>query len=124
MVSSVNKEATFAEETGFKFTYGTMSPTVKDATTAKAEASAVMISGTPVTATFKLAAASEAMTNAAASFTLQGAVDPQSTFAEGDVTVSTVYTLTAITEKQYDGSYVADTDTFTGAAATSVKAKP
>ncbi|MGN0339304.1 MAG: hypothetical protein ACI4D0_02290 [Lachnospira sp.] len=119
---SVNKTAAFDAETGFAFTYGTMSSTVKDAATAKAEASAVMESGTAVEALFMLKAASENMDGAAASFTLQGAVDPQSTFVEGDVTVKTVYTLTAITEKQYDGSYEAD-DAFTGAAATSVKAK-
>ena len=121
---SVNKDAQYAEATGFKFTYGTIDDKVANADAAKGQASAIMTNDTPVNAKFMLAAASEAMTGAAASFTLQGAVDPQSTFAEGDVTVSTVYTLTAITKKQYDNSYVKD-DTFGDTVAdTCVKAKP
>ena len=119
---SVNKTAQFQDD-AWKFTYGTMSETVTNESTAKAQDSLVLESGTAENVKFLLKAASENMEDAAASLTVQGAVDPQATFAEGDITIKTVYTLTAVTDKQADGSYEADTDQFTSAADTVVKEK-
>ena len=119
---SVNKTAAFASD-AFTFTYGTVDDTITNTATAKAQASLVLSSGTASNAKFGLKAASTNMEGAAASFKFQGAVDPQSAFAEGDVTVSAVYTLSMLTENQLSTGYEADTTTLTGAADTFVKAK-
>lgn len=119
---SVNKTASFASD-AFTFTYGTVDNNIKNATTAKAQASLVLSSGTASNAKFGLKAASTNMEKAAASFKFQGAVDPQSAFAEGDITVSAVYTLSMVTENQLTTGYEADTTALTDAADTFVKAK-
>lgn len=55
----------------------------------------------------------------ASGFTFDGVVNPNATFADGDVTVSTVFTLSVISQKQYDNGYKADKTNFgtTGSAA-------
>ena len=116
------KEAKFQDD-AFTYTYGAdVDSTITDATSANGIGAAILTNATAVENNFRLAAASDDMKDASASFTFKGKVDPQSTYADGDVTVSTVYTLTAITKNQYDKSWEAD-DTYTGVASTVVKAK-
>lgn len=118
---SINKTAAFANDV-YTFTYGTVDDKVKSTAEAKAQASAILASNTASNVKFGLKAASATMDGSAAAFTLQGAVDPQSSFAENDITLSAVYTLTLVTDSQLTNGYTAD-DTYTGAAATTVKTK-
>ena len=86
---------------------------VKDATTAQA-AGALVLSGTANSVDFKLAAFENDTVKAtnASGFTFDGVVNPNATFADGDVTVSTVFTLSVISQKQYDGGYDKPANTF------------
>lgn len=116
------KDATYQDD-AFTYTYGDdVDSTITNATSANGIGAAILANGAAVENNFRLAAASDNMKDASASFTFKGKVDPQSTYVDGDVTVSTVYTLTAITKNQYDKSWEAD-DTYTGVASTVVKAK-
>lgn len=93
---------------------------VNDATTAQA-AGALVLSETQNSVDFKLAAFENDTVKAtnASGFTFDGVVNPNATFADGDVTVSTVFTLSVISQKQYDNGYKADETNFgtTGSAA-------
>lgn len=93
---------------------------VKNATTAQT-AGALVLSETPNSVDFKLAAFENDTVKAtnASGFTFDGVVNPNATFADGDVTVSTVFTLSVISQKQYDNGYKADETNFgtTGSAA-------
>lgn len=86
---------------------------VKDETTAQA-AGALVLSGTANSVDFKLAAFENDTVKAtnASGFTFDGVVNPNATFADGDVTVSTVFTLSVISQKQYDGGYDKPAKTF------------
>lgn len=86
---------------------------VNNATTAQA-AGALVLSETPNSVDFKLAAFENDTVKAtnASGFTFDGVVNPNATFADGDVTVSTVFTLSVISQKQYDGGYDVPTQTF------------
>lgn len=92
---------------------------VNDATTAQA-AGALVLSETQNSVDFKLAAFENDTVKAtnASGFTFDGVVNPNATFADGDVTVSTVFTLSVISQKQYDNGYKADETNFgtTGSA--------
>lgn len=93
---------------------------VNNATTAQA-AGALVLSETQNSVDFKLAAFENDTVKAtnASGFTFDGVVNPNATFADGDVTVSTVFTLSVISQKQYDNGYKADEIHFgtTGSAA-------
>ena len=111
---SVDKTAQVSGE-DWKFTFNEIDETVKDAASATTKGGLAIIggAGSEAKATFALSAASgpNAVTEAAA-FKLVGAVNPQATYAEGDVTVTTVYTLTAVTEDQRTKGYEKDSTKF------------
>lgn len=120
---SVNKTATYSEDAGFGYTYGAIDKTVKDTNTAKAQASSILASGTPTNLKVGLKAASDTMEGSSAAFKFQGAVDPQSAFTANEIKVKAEYTLSMLTDNQLTTGYEKDTDTYTDAADTFVKAK-
>lgn len=105
-------------------TPATSASTVTDAGSAKAAAKAIL-SASDTTVNFSLSALTDKnWTDAkcASAFTIEGFVDPQSTFAAEDLKVTTVYKLNALTPNQAANGYEAD-DAFTGAHSSIVKAK-
>lgn len=114
----------YSDDTGVTITGNTITKKatggVKDATTAQ-DVGALVLSGTANSVDFKLAALEGDTVKAAnaSGFTFDGVVNPNATFADGDVTVSTVFTLSVISQKQYEKGYKPDEGTFgaTGAAA-------
>lgn len=86
---------------------------VNNATAAQA-VGALVLSGTANSVDFKLAAFEDDTVKAAnaSGFTFDGVVNPNATFADGDVTVSTVFTLSVISQKQYANGYEAPKNTF------------
>lgn len=86
---------------------------VKDTTTAQ-DVGALVLSGTANSVDFKLAAFEDDTVKAAnaSGFTFDGVVNPNATFADGDVTVSTVFTLSVISQKQYEKGYDQPANTF------------
>lgn len=107
----------YSDDTGVTITGNTIpkgaTGGVKDATTAQA-VGALVLSGTANSVDFKLAAFENDTVKAtnASGFTFDGVVNPNATFADGDVTVSTVFTLSVISQKQYDGGYDKPAKTF------------
>ena len=75
---------------------------------------ALVLSGTANSVDFKLAAFEDDTVKAAnaSGFTFDGVVNPNATFADGDVTVSTVFTLSVISQKQYEKGYDQPANTF------------
>ncbi len=108
----------------WEFTYGDVnasSGVVKDESSATAQAMKIL-STSDTEVKFKLSAASGSnAATEAASFTLRGALDPQASFSEGNITVTTVYNLTVITPDQYTGGYEADTTLTNGANTVTAK---
>lgn len=86
---------------------------VKDKTTAQ-DVGALVLSGTANSVDFRLAAFEDDTVKAAnaSGFTFDGVVNPNATFADGDVTVSTVFTLSVISQKQYANGYGEPENTF------------
>ena len=86
---------------------------VSNVDTAKA-VGALVLSETANSVDFKLAAfENDTVKPANASgFTFDGVVNPNATFADGDVTVSTIFTLSVISQKQYENGYDKPANTF------------
>lgn len=86
---------------------------VKSEDTAKAAGALVLKDGEN-SVDFKLAALEGDTVKAAnaSGFTFDGVVNPNATFADGDVTVSTVFTLSVISQKQYANGYESPENTF------------
>lgn len=79
---------------------------VKNEDTAK-NAGALVLKAGANSVDFKLAALEDDTVKAAnaSGFTFDGVVNPNATFADGDVTVSTVFALSVISQKQYEKGY-------------------
>ena len=58
----------------------------------------------------KVSANGEPATDGVSGFTFVGAVNPNATFDDGDITVSTTFTLTTLTEAQYTNGYETNAD--------------
>lgn len=85
---------------------------IADASAAKAKGG-LILSGTENDVNFKLNAVSangEPAADGVSGFTFVGAVNPNATFDDGDITVSTTFTLTTLTADQYQNGYKATTD--------------
>ena len=67
----------------------------------------LILSGTENDVNFKLNAVSA---DGVSGFTFAGAVNPNATFDDGDITVSTTFTLTTLTADQYQNGYKTTTD--------------
>ena len=73
----------------------------------------LILSGTENDVNFKLNAVSangEPAADGVSGFTFAGAVNPNATFDDGDITVSTTFTLTTLTADQYQNGYKTTTD--------------
>lgn len=73
----------------------------------------LILSGTENDVNFKLNAVSangEPAADGVSGFTFAGAVNPNATFDDGDITVSTTFTLTTLTADQYKNGYKTSTD--------------
>ena len=107
----------YSDDTGVTITGNTITKKatsgVNDATTAQA-VGALVLSETANSVDFKLAAFEDDTVKAAnaSGFTFDGVVNPNATFADGDVTVSTVFTLSVISQKQYADGYGQPEQTF------------
>lgn len=85
---------------------------IADASAAKAKGG-LILSGTENDVNFKLNAVSangEPAADGVSGFTFAGAVNPNATFDDGDITVSTTFTLTTLTADQYKNGYKTSTD--------------
>ena len=85
----------------------------------------LILSGTDNDVNFKLnavSANSEPAADGVSGFTFVGAVNPNATFDDGDITVSTTFTLKTLTAEQYTNGYKTST-TLTGVHASVVEAK-
>lgn len=85
---------------------------IADAAGAKAKGG-LILSGSENDVNFKLNAVSangELAADGVSGFTFAGAVNPNATFDDGDITVSTTFTLTTLTEDQYKNGYKTSTD--------------
>lgn len=85
---------------------------IADADGAKAKGG-LILSGSENDVNFKLNAVSangEPAADGVSGFTFAGAVNPNATFDDGDITVSTTFTLTTLTEDQYKNGYKTSTD--------------
>lgn len=85
---------------------------IADASAAKAKGG-LILSGTENDVNFKLNAVSangEPAADGVSGFTFVGAVNPNATFDDGDITVSTTFTLTTLTADQYQNGYKTTTD--------------
>ena len=69
----------------------------------------------------KVSANGEPAADGVSGFTFVGAVNPNATFDDGDITVSTTFTLTTLTADQYQHGYVTNTDLLTGVHTSIVK---
>lgn len=77
------------------------------------EKGGLILSGTENDVNFKLnkvSANGEPATDGVSGFTFAGAVNPNATFDDGDITVSTTFTLTTLTEAQYTNGYKTSTE--------------
>ena len=107
----------YSDDTGVTITGNTITKKatsgVNDATTAQA-VGALVLSETANSVDFKLAAFEGDTVKAAnaSGFTFDGVVNPNATFADADVTVSTVFTLSVISQKQYADGYGQPEQTF------------
>lgn len=112
-----------AEAGTVSFTTGKIDDTITNADTAKAQA-ALVLGTTATDINFKLATYDGTLKPANVSgFKFDGAVDPSATFTEGEITVSTVFTLKTITDKEFGSKYVQATDLVTGVTDSVVKEK-
>lgn len=85
---------------------------IADAAGAKASGG-LILSGSENDVNFKLNAVSangEPAADGVSGFTFVGAVNPNATFDDGDITVSTTFTLTTLTADQYKNGYTTTTD--------------
>lgn len=85
---------------------------IADATAAKGNAG-LILSQNENDVNFKLNAVSangEPAADGVSGFTFVGAVNPNATFDDGDITVSTTFTLTTLTADQYKNGYKTSTD--------------
>lgn len=85
---------------------------IADASAAKAKGG-LILSGSENDVNFKLNAVSangEPAADGVSGFTFVGAVNPNATFDDGDITVSTTFTLTTLTADQYQNGYKTTTD--------------
>ncbi len=85
---------------------------IADAAGAKAKGG-LILSGSENDVNFKLNAVSangEPAADGVSGFTFVGAVNPNATFDDGDITVSTTFTLTTLTADQYKNGYKTSTD--------------
>lgn len=85
---------------------------IADASAAKAKGG-LILSGSENDVNFKLnkvSANGEPAADGVSGFTFAGAVNPNATFDDGDITVSTTFTLTTLTEAQYTNGYAQNTD--------------
>jgi hypothetical protein len=98
--------------------------TSKDTDADEAKAiNASILGGTANEFILKLAVEKENSTANISGFRLGGAVDPQASFSEGDVTVTSVFTLKTLTDAQYKDGYESDTTNLTNADASVVTVK-
>lgn len=73
-------------------------------------ASTIILTDVAENVTFKLDKSTDGSIDVldCASFSLAGAVDPNSVFVDGDLTVKTVFSLDVISDAEYAGNYLAD----------------